>query len=286
WAPVVYQIQYRYTPDYQYSTVNVDYGSTAFIPILDRAGYTFRGWSITGAGLEAEYSRDGQQWYKLGSSLIDGTYFRNMSSETGGIVTMDAEWNSIEYRLSYNTNGGTGVAPVDTNVYKVGDPVVMKDYKELIGTNGSKIIIGWSLEINGSAVNVNEFTQGLCTMADATNTVNFYGVWVNDMCTVVVNLEGSKASAIPAGWVLNADGTYEMLVAYGTSTKEALTDWDDVNITKDGYNFSGWEYDTSTVMSTVTAYPTFDKVQMSVVYIFGGVIAVFAAAAIFFTFRR
>ncbi|MBQ3735786.1 MAG: leucine-rich repeat protein, partial [Candidatus Methanomethylophilaceae archaeon] len=169
WAPVVYQIQYRYTPDYQYSTVNVDYGSTAFIPILDRAGYTFRGWSITGAGLEAEYSRDGQQWYKLGSSLIDGTYFRNMSSETGGIVTMDAEWNSIEYRLSYNTNGGTGVAPVDTNVYKVGDPVEMKDYKDLIGTNGSKIIIGWSLEINGSAVNVNEFTQGLCTMADATN---------------------------------------------------------------------------------------------------------------------
>ena len=285
WTPVVYQLQYRYTDDYQYSTVNVDYGSSAYVPILDRAGYTFRGWTITGAGLEAEYSRDNVEWYKLGSSLIDGTYFRNMSSEAGGIVTMDAEWNSIEYRLSYNTNGGTGKAPVDSNSYKVGDPVVMKDYKDLIGTNGSKVIIGWSLEINGSAVNVNEFTQGLCTMADATNTVNFYGVWVNDMCTVVVDLEGCSASSIPAGWVKNADGTYEKLVNYGTETKDALADWDDVVLSKDGYNFAGWDYDTSTVMSTVTAYPTFDKVNMSIMYVFGGIIGVFVVAAIVFARR-
>ena len=86
--------------------------------------------------------------------------------------------------------------------------------------------------------------------------------------------------------VQNADGTYEKLVAYGTSTKDALTDWDDVVISKDGYSFAGWEYDTSTVMSTVTAYPSFDKVEMSVVYIFGGVIAVFAVAAIFFATRH
>ena len=195
---------------------------------------------------------------------------------------MDATWDAIEYRLSYNTNGGTGVAPVDSNVYKVGDKVEMKDYKVLDGTNGSKIVIGWSLELNGSAVNVTEFTQGLCTVADATNTVNLYAVWVNDMCTVIVDLNGCSASTIPGGWVKNADGTYEKLVAYGTATKDALTDWDSVVLSKDGYNFTGWDYDTSTVMSSVTAYPTFDKVNMSVIYVFGGVIAVFAVVAIIF----
>lgn len=283
WTPVVYEVQYRYTTDYDYSTVNVDYGSTLYVPILDRAGYTFRGWTISGAGLEAEYSRDGSEWYKLGSSLIDGTYFRNLTSDSGGIVTMEAGWNPISYRLSYNTNGGTGKAPVDSNTYHVGDPVVMQDYKSLIGTNGSKVVIGWSLEINGSAVNVTEFTQGLCSVADATNTVNLYAVWVNDMCTVIVDLEGAKASSVPAGWVQNADGTYEKLVNYGTDTKSALQDWDDVVISKDGYNFSGWEYDTATVMSSVTAYPTFEKVSMNILYVFGGIIAVFAVGAVIAT---
>jgi len=283
WTPIVYQIQYRYTEDYQYSIINVDYGISAFVPILDRPGYNFRGWTISGAGMEAEYSRDGVEWYRLGSSLVNGTYFRNMASDAGTIVTMDAEWENVEYRLAYNTNGGTGKAPVDSNVYQVGDPVVMKDYKDLIGTNGSKVIIGWSLEINGSAVNITEFTQGLCTVADATNTVNLYGVWVNDMCSVIVDLEGCSTSGVPAGWVLNADGTYEKMVNYGTNTKDALTDWDDVILSKDGYSFSGWDYDTSVVMSSVTAYPSFEKVEMKIMYVFGGVIALFAAMAIVVT---
>ena len=159
----------------------------------------------------------------------------------------------------------------------------MMDYKSLIGTNGSKTVIGWSLEVNGTSVNLTDFTTGLCSVADATNTVNLYGVWVNDMCLVIVNLNGASVSSTPSGWSLNADGTYEKLVNYGTATRDALSDWDGIMLSKDGYSFSGWDYDSSTVMSTVLVTPSFEKVNMSILYIFGGVIAVFVVGAIVIT---
>ena len=283
WDANSYQVRYRYTPDYEYSNITADYGDSVYIPILDRSGFAFKGWSITGAGPDAYYSKDGVSWYKLGATIVDCSYFRSLATDAGLVVTMEAQWSPNEYRIAYNTNGGTGKAPVDSKIYKVGDTVEMKDYKDLNGTNGSKIITGWSLDVNGTAVNIVEFTEGLCKVADATNTVNLYGVWVNDMCLVVVDLEGSTASAIPAGWTQNADGTYEKLVVYGTSTKEAMADWNDVTISKEGYNFSGWSYTDSTVIATVDVTPNFEKVDMSILYIFGGVIGVFAVGAIVIT---
>ena len=280
WTPVIYQLQYRYITDSQYSTINVDYGTSAYVPILERAGYTFRGWTINGAGMEAEYSTDKTEWYKIGSSMVNGTYFRNMSTEAGAVITMNAEWTPIEYRVAYNCNGGTGIAPTDSNVYTVGTKLEMKEYSYLNGTNGSKTIIGWSLEINGSAVNVSEFTQGLCNAADATNTVNFYGVWISDMCTVIVDLEGGSPNFIPAGWIQNAEGKYEKMVNPNTNTKDALEDWSTVTISKGGYSFSGWEYNDSIVLSTVTAYPVFDKIQTTALYGFLAIIAAFPIIAV------
>ena len=103
------------------------------------------------------------------------------------------------------------------------------------------------------------------------------------MCLVVVDLEGASVSSIPAGWSENADGTYQKLVNYGSSTKEVMSDWDDVTLSKNGYSFSGWEYTDSLVLSTVNVTPTFEKVNTGVVYIFAGVIGAFAVGAIVIT---
>ena len=283
WNPVSYQVKYRFTADYDYNTIVAEFSEPVYIPIDDRPGYTFKGWALTGVGTDAYYSKDGSTWYRVGSAIVDGTYFKNLSSTAGGVVTLDATWADIQYRIAYNANGGTGKAPVDSNLYVVGDPVEMKDYKSLIGTNGSKTVVGWSLDPTGSVVNITEFTPGLCNAADATRTVNLYAVWVDDMCLVIVNLEGSTASSIPAGWTQNISGNYEKLVAYGSSTKEVLSDWDDVSITKDGYNFTGWSYSDSTVLTTIDATPNFEKVNMSILYIFGGVVGAFVIGAIVIT---
>jgi hypothetical protein len=170
---------------------------------------------------------------------------------------------------------------VDSNIYVIGDAIVMQDYNVLAGTNGSKSVVGWSLESSGSSVTVTEFTPGLSEHADATGAVNFYAVWVDGMCTVSVNLEGADASSIPAGWTLNGlSGTYDKLVPYGSSTKDVMADWDNVNISKSGKNFTGWSYSSATITSTVNVTPDFETVNMSVMYIFGGVVGAVAVGMV------
>ena len=283
WTPIEYIVQYRYIDTFAYTTVSVEFGETITIPSLDRSGYTFKGWRITGADSNAYYSKDGSTWYKLGSTDVEGMYFRNLTSVDGGIVTMEATWSTNEYRISYNSNGGTGKAPVDTNVYRVGDLVQLQDYTVLSGTNGSKSVVGWSLEPNGSSVIIVEFTEGLAMQADATGAINLYAVWVDGMCTVIVDLGDAAIDEAPSGWVLTANGTYEKIVDYGTSTKDVMVDWEDVKVELDGYNFTGWDYGSATITSTVTVTPEFEEVNMSVLYVFGGVIATFVVGAVIFT---
>ena len=283
WSPIEYLVQYRYMSDYTFSTLNADFGEVITIPILDRSGYTFKGWKITGADSNAYYSKDGSTWYKLGTTDVEGTYFRNLTSVNGGVVTLEATWSANEYRIVYNSNGGTGKAPVDTNVYRVGDSVQLQDYSVLSGTNGSKSVVGWSLEVNGSSVIIVEFTEGLAMQADATGSINLYAVWVDGMCTVIVDLGDSTVSMIPAGWTLNANGTYEKIVDYGSSTKDIIADWENVTVERDGYNFTGWNYSSATITSSVTVEPIFEEVNMTILYVFGGVIATFVVGAVIFT---
>ena len=283
WDPIQYTVQYRYIDGYAYTTLNVEFGETITLPNLDRSGYTFKGWNITGADANAYYSKDGSTWYRLGTTDVDGMYFRNLTSTDGSIITMEATWSTNEYRISYNSNGGTGKAPVDTNVYRVGDMVQLQDYTVLSGTNGSKSVVGWSLEPNGSSVIIVEFTEGLAMQADATGAINLYAVWVDGMCTVIVDLDGATVSMTPAGWLYNANGTYEKIVDYGSDTGKVMADWNNVTVEKDGYNFTGWNYSSATITSTVTVEPIFEEVNMSVLYVFGGVIATFVVGAVIFT---
>ena len=159
----------------------------------------------------------------------------------------------------------------------------MQDYTVLSGTNGSKSVVGWSLEPNGSSVIIVEFTEGLAMQANATGAINLYAVWVDGMCTVIVDLGDATIDSEPSGWVLNANGTYEKIVDYGTSTADVMADWNKVSVEKDGYNFIGWDYSSATITSTVTVTPEFEEVNMTILYVFGGVVATFVVGVIVFT---
>ena len=54
-------------------------------------------------------------------------------------------------------------------------------------------------------------------------------------------------------------------------------------LARSGYNFTGWDYGSATITSTVTVTPEFEEVNMSVLYVFGGVIATFVVGAVIFT---
>ena len=119
--------------------------------------------------------------------------------------------------------------------------------------------------------------------ADATGAINLYAVWVDGMCTVIVDLGDATIDEAPSDWVLTANGTYEKIVDYGTSTKDVMVDWKDVKVELDGYNFTGWDYGSATITSTVTVTPKFEEVNMTVLYVFGGMIATFVVGAVIFT---
>ena len=103
------------------------------------------------------------------------------------------------------------------------------------------------------------------------------------MCSVIVDLGSASPSAIPAGWVENQNGTIEKVVNHGMSTKDVMADWDGITISLDGYNFIGWAYTSATVTTSVTVTPNFEEVNMSILYVFGGVVATFVVGALVFT---
>ncbi len=273
WETNPYSVQYRYTSDQTYISIGTTYTSEFNIPTYERAGYAFDGWEITGADSNAYWSPDGVSWYKLGNAKVTGTYFKNLTSSRNTTVTINALWVPLQYRIAYSSNGGTGVVPVDSNLYMVGSDVTLKDYHVLDGTNGSKTVIGWSLDSNGSVTSFKTFTEGLAGRADATGTVNLYAVWAEGLCTVTIDLTGITVSEVPAGWVDMGDGKYSTTVEYGTSMKDVMSGWETVSLTKDGHTFTGWNYGSGTVVGNASVEPTFEEVDMSIAYVFGGAVA-------------
>jgi uncharacterized repeat protein (TIGR02543 family) len=273
WEANPYTVQYRYTSEQTYISISTTYTSEFNIPTYQRAGYAFDGWEITGADSNAYWSPDGISWYSLGSAKVTGTYFKNLTSIRGTTVTINALWMPLQYRIAYSSNGGTGVAPVDSNLYMVGSDVTLKDYHVLDGTNGSKTVIGWSLDANGSVTSFRTFTEGLAGRADATGTVNLFAVWAEGLCTVTIDLSGITVSEVPAGWIDAGNGKYSTTVEYGSSMKDIMSGWEKVSLSKDGYTFTGWNYASGTVVGNADVEPTFEKVNMSIAYVFGGAVS-------------
>jgi len=273
WEANAYTVQYRYSEDQTYAVLDTTFTTAFTIPTTTRTGFTFGGWNIVGADSTAYWSNDGASWYKLGTTAVKGTYFRDLTSTLNGTVTIDAIWTPISYRIAYSANGGTGTAPTDSQLYHVGDSITLKDYHVLEGTNGNKSIIGWSLETTGSVTTVSEFTEGLASRADVTNTVIFYASWVEGLCTVSIDLTGVTVSEVPAGWYETTPGIYSTSVEYGSSMKDVMDAWSKVTLTKDGNTFTGWNYGGGTVVGNVDVQPNFEKVDMNILYIFGGIMA-------------
>ncbi|MDO5861810.1 MAG: leucine-rich repeat protein [Thermoplasmata archaeon] len=276
WSPQSYTIQYRFSESEDYLSVTAYYGSATALGTPTMTGYSFAGWSASGSVASgARYSNDATVWYtwpETGTAV--GSYVMNLAASSSDTVQLTATWTEVEYRIVYSVNGASAEAPTDGNVYTLGDALTLADYSYLTGTNGNKLIVGWSTDQTSTvAMSVSEFVEGLAQYADQSNRVTLYAVWVEGSYTLKVDLNGATTSYIPSGWSLGEDGLYYTSVDYGSSTKEALADWDDAVITKEGYTFSSWSYTMNTVVTDLTVTAEFSEVQMWLIYVFAGVVA-------------
>lgn len=283
WSPQSYTIEYRYSESDDYISVTAYYDTAVALGTPEMIGYSFAGWTssdVSSSG--ARYSNDGIVWYVWPSgSAANGSYVMNLTGTSGATVHLTATWTAKEYKVVYNLNGGTADAPTDSNVYVVGDDFEMADYSVYQGTNGNKLIVGWSLDSAATvALSVDEFVEGMAQQADIANRVTLYAVWVEGSYRVSVDLDGATPSYVPGGWTLGTDGLYYRDADYGTLTRDVMADWDNVVLSKDGYTFAAWSYTVGTVVTNLTVKATFDVVHQWYIYALAAAIAAVVAYAV------
>ena len=154
------------------------------------SGHTFRGWS------------DGTTTYQPGSTI-----------QIKGTTTLTAQWDTIQYTLTYDANGGTGAPGPDTNL-PAGPHTLNSTTKP---TYGSNIFLGWTAD--GSAVDevygVGQQLPTIATEVTIPNTTTVYAVWSQDT-------DGDKVPDVNEVFIAPADIT----IYTGGTGYEGVSDGD------------------------------------------------------------
>ncbi len=113
WTPITYNLTYNYN-DGEISGTNpttATYNSVFYLVKPTKKGYTFNGWTISGADNTLHY-------YGSTQLLVFGTsstsfsveakynYFKNLTSVDGATITISAMWTVNTYTVIYNSTSG------------------------------------------------------------------------------------------------------------------------------------------------------------------------------------
>ena len=162
-------------------SVRVEYGKTFTEPVATREGYTFLGWY------------NGETPWNFESDKVQGN------------ITLVAKWQIKTFTVTFDTNGGSAVAPVTQNYGTLLEKPVI--------TKAGHTFLGW---YNGEALW--NFESDMLT-----ENVTLVAKWEIHTFTVTFNTDGGSAVA-------------PVTQNYGTAVSAPVT-------TKVGYNFLGWYRD-------------------------------------------
>ena len=176
-----------------------NYGSQVTVTATPNSGYRFTGW----------YKNDYQE-------SSDSSYSFTMPDK---IVSLEARWETITYRISYTLNGGTNSSDNPTT-YTVEDELPLYP-----ATKTGYTFVTWKL--NGEPVET--ISKG--TVGNITLVAEFY---VHSHELVVTSNDDTKGT-------VTGGGTYD----YGTRVTITATP-------NEGYSFSGWYRNGKNVATTRT----------------------------------
>ncbi len=222
WAPTLYAITYANTDDVTLASgVQLYTGFTSedteiTLPTADdmtKTGYTFGGWYTT-----SDFSGDAVT--TLTSSTI----------QTGGVLTLYAQWNLNPYTITYTVNDGTYAdGYTATESYTIeSDTITLPTASDITKTGYT--FDGWYTESDFSGDSVTEIASG------STGDVALYAKWTIITYTISYeNLDGATNSSYNK---TNYTVTSSAITLYSAS--------------KTGYSFSGW-YSDSDLTTKVTS---------------------------------
>ncbi len=214
-----------------------------------RTGYTFLGWNTDKNAADARFT--------------DAQWVRNLSSVNGGTVTLYAIWETNQYTIDFDSNGGTEVADItqnyNTDVTKPADP-----------TREGYTFAGWDTEIPAKMPakdmkitaqwNINQYTidfdsNGGSEVADITLDYNTdvtppadptrEGYTFAGWDTEIPAKMPAKDMKITAKWNIN-QYTIDFDSNGGTEVADITQNYNtDVtkpaDPTREGYTFAGWD---------------------------------------------
>ena len=98
--------------------------------------------------------------------------------------------------MTYDPNGGTGTTPTDTNKYKGGDPVTVKDKNDLVRTNCT--FKEWNTRKDGSGRGFQVAESFTMPESDVT----LYAIWTDSNGNIIPS-PGTGESDMPMMLALN-----------------------------------------------------------------------------------
>jgi uncharacterized repeat protein (TIGR02543 family) len=132
-----------------------------------RTGYTFAGWARTSTGAV---------------EFTNGQSVRNLTTTAGSTVTLYANWNPINYTVTYNINSGSGTTP-STQTAAYGSSITLPSGSGLSRTSYN--LGGWNTNTSGTGTN---YSAG--SSYTVTGNVTLYAKW-----DVVTNVPGATLAA-------------------------------------------------------------------------------------------
>lgn len=131
WSPISYTIKYyanNGSTQIQTSTHAYDKESTLRGNTFEKEGYHFIGWSTV---------ENGKKTYN------DCQKISNLSSKNNDVISLFAIWEANQYRVSYNSNGGSGVMQDSLYVYDKADTL-----RSCTFVKEGYTFMGWTMDSN------------------------------------------------------------------------------------------------------------------------------------------
>ncbi len=101
WTPIQYRVSFDANGGAgSMSSYNLTYGQTSYLTYnaFARQGHSFAGWNTAADG--------------SGTAYQDGQSVSSLTAENGATVTLYAQWTVNQYTMTFDSNGGSAVAPI------------------------------------------------------------------------------------------------------------------------------------------------------------------------------
>lgn len=157
------------------NTATINLGSQTFtkIDVIYRCNSSSAG-TLTIAGEDVDTSNTSVGLKTKTGSFSSSFTIKATSQDYRVVVILTREY-SPSYTVTYDANGGSGVAPSDANTYESDDPVTVLEKNTL--SKSGYFFSGWNTKANGTGT---AYSPGE-KMYTGTNNVTLYAQWADEL---------------------------------------------------------------------------------------------------------